>query len=104
MELKKLQKEIYKNKVNKGFNVTDIHLEFCYLHEELAEAFRAYHTSADNLPDELADVAIFLLGISEILGIDLEKEIARKVAQNKKRKVKKVNGFTVHAKDESVSV
>ncbi|HEY4511475.1 MAG TPA: hypothetical protein VJH55_01405 [Candidatus Paceibacterota bacterium] len=96
-DLKKLQKEIFDNKVRKGFNTTDIHLEFCYLHEELAEAFRAYHTKAPNLPDELADVAIFLLGISEILGVDLEKEIARKVNQNKSRKVTKLNGVVVHA-------
>ena len=96
-DLKSLQKQIFENKVQKGFNTTDIHLEFCYLHEELAEAFRAYHTKADNLPDELADVAIFLLGISEILGIDLEKEIARKVHQNKNRKVVKLNGVVVHA-------
>jgi NTP pyrophosphatase (non-canonical NTP hydrolase) len=95
-DLKTLQREIYENKVNKGFNVTDIHLEFCYLHEELAEAFRAYHTKSDNLSDELADVAIFLLGISEILGIDLEKEIARKVQKNKVRKVKQLNGVMVH--------
>jgi NTP pyrophosphatase (non-canonical NTP hydrolase) len=95
-DLKTLQKEIYENKVRKGFNVTDIHLEFCYLHEELAEAFRAYHTKSDNLSDELADVAIFLLGISEILGVDLEKEITRKVEKNKLRKVREVNGVVVH--------
>jgi len=96
VDLKKLQKEIYENKVRKNFNTKDIHLEFCYLHEELAEAFRAYHTSSDNLPDELADVAIFLLGISEILGIDLEKEIVRKVEKNRKRNVKEINGYFVH--------
>ena len=28
-DLKKLQKEIYQNKVNKGFNITDIKKEFC---------------------------------------------------------------------------
>lgn len=28
-DLKKLQKEIYQNKVNKGFNITDINKEFC---------------------------------------------------------------------------
>ena len=27
-DLKKLQKEIYQNKVNKGFNITDINKEF----------------------------------------------------------------------------
>ena len=28
VDLKKLQKEIYQNKVNKGFNATDINKEF----------------------------------------------------------------------------
>ena len=31
-DLKKLQKEIYQNKVNKGFNITDINKEFCFIH------------------------------------------------------------------------
>ena len=26
---KQLQKEVYQNKINHGFNVTDINLEFC---------------------------------------------------------------------------
>lgn len=29
VDLKKLQKEIYQNKVDKGFNVTDVNKEFC---------------------------------------------------------------------------
>ena len=29
MDLKKLQKEIYQNKVDKGFNTTDVNKEFC---------------------------------------------------------------------------
>lgn len=29
VDLKKIQKDIYQNKVDKGFNVTDINKEFC---------------------------------------------------------------------------
>ena len=29
LDLKKIQKEIYQNKVDKGFNVTEINKEFC---------------------------------------------------------------------------
>ena len=31
IDLEKLQKEIYQNKVNKGFNTTDINKEFCLI-------------------------------------------------------------------------
>ena len=93
--LKELQKEIYKNKVAKKFNVTDIPLEFAYTHGELSEAFEAYLKKKPDLGEELADVVIYILGLAEILKIDLEKEILRKVAMNKKRKFKIVKGVRV---------
>ena len=71
-DLKKLQKEIYQNKVNKGFNITDINKEFCLTYGEVAEAYEAWRKKKDDLGEELADVAIYLLGLSEILNIDLE--------------------------------
>ena len=88
-DLKALQKAIYQNKLDKGFNVTDIYMEFCFMHGELAEAFEAYAKHKDDLGEELADVAIYLLGLAEILGIDLEAEILRKVDINKNRHYKK---------------
>lgn len=45
--------------------------------------------------EELADVAIYLLGISEILGIDLEQEILKKIEKNRKRVYQKVNGVNI---------
>lgn len=80
-----LQKRIYENKVNKGFNVSNIYMEFCYIQGELSEAFHAYKRQKDDVGEELADVAIYLLGLAEILDIDLEKEILRKVEKNEKR-------------------
>lgn len=38
MKINEMQKEIYQNKLNKGFNVTDVHEEFCLLYGEVAEA------------------------------------------------------------------
>ena len=45
----------------------------------MAEAYQAYLKKKDDLGEELADVAIYLLGLSEILGIDLEQEILKKI-------------------------
>lgn len=42
MNMKELQKKIYANKLAKGFNVTDIPLEFAHLYGEVAEAFEAW--------------------------------------------------------------
>ena len=78
MSIVEIQKRIYQNKVDKGFNVTDINKEFCLLYGEIAEAYEAYRKKDEGLGSELADIAIYLLGISEILGIDLESEIERK--------------------------
>lgn len=101
VELKKLQKEVYQNKVNKGFNVTDINQEFCYTYGELAEAYDAYLKEKDDLGEELADVAIYLLGLSEILNIDLESEILHKIEKNKKRIYKKVKGDIIKIEGDS---
>jgi len=100
VDLKKLQEEIYQHKVNKGFNVTDIPKEFCLTYGELAEAFDAYKKKLPDLGEELADVAIYLLGLSEILKIDLEKEILRKMEKNKNRVYKRIDGVLRRVKDE----
>lgn len=99
MELKKIQKDIYQNKVEKGFNVTDVNKEFCLLYGEVAEAYDAYRKKKDDLGEELADVTIYLLGLSEILGIDLEEEIKHKVEKNKKRVYKKIDGVNTRIGD-----
>jgi len=80
IDLQKLQKEIFQNKVDKGFNTTNW---------ELAEAFESYHKGLWKTWEELADVTIFILWLSEILWINLEDEIIKKVAINKSRKYKK---------------
>ena len=54
MDLKKIQKEIYQNKVDKGFNVTDVNKEFCLTYGEVSEAYEAWRKKKDDLGEELA--------------------------------------------------
>ena len=90
VDMKALQQAVYQNKVDHGFNTTNVEFEFCLVYGELGEAYQAYLKHKQDLGEELADVAIYLLGISEILGIDLEQEILKKMEKNKKRIYKKV--------------
>lgn len=85
MDLKTIQKEILENKRRHKFNTTNIEQEFCYLYGEVAEAYDAYYKEKDTFPEELADIAIYLLGIAEIKGIDLGEEIQKKVEKNRGR-------------------
>ena len=87
VDLKELQKKVYENKVAHGFNVTNVEMEFCLIMTELGEAYRArILETKEAFAEELADVAIYLLGLSEIAGIDLETEILKKMEKNKNRK------------------
>ncbi|EFO66257.1 MazG nucleotide pyrophosphohydrolase domain-containing protein [Lactobacillus iners] len=86
LDTKKLQKEIIQNKKEHGFNTTDIKFELLLLYGEVNELFQAWLKDDDqNIGEELADVAIFLLGIAEILDKDLGVEIIEKMKVNKNR-------------------
>lgn len=86
LDTKKLQKEIIQNKKEHGFNTTDIKFELLLLYSEVNELFQAWLKDDDqNIGEELADVAIFLLGIAEILDKDLGVEIIEKMKVNKNR-------------------
>lgn len=89
---KELQKQVYQNKLDHGFNVTDINLEFCLLYGEVGEAQTAWRRKEPDLGGELADVAIYLLGLCEILGYDLEDEVVKKMAVNRRRRYETVDG------------
>ena len=92
MKINEMQKEIYQNKLNKGFNLTDVHVEFCLPHGEVTEPYDAWRKNKITVGEELADIAIYLMGLSEILDIDLEKEIEKKMAINKDRVYQLVDG------------
>jgi NTP pyrophosphatase (non-canonical NTP hydrolase) len=89
IDLKELQKEVMRNKIEKGFTTSDTALEFCRAYEELSEAFSKYNKGQDGVAEEFADVMIFILGMCESLGFDLEKELIRKIEINKHRKYRK---------------
>ena len=99
MELKKIQKNIWQNKLNKGFNTTDVNREFCLLYGEVSEAYDAWKKKKDDLNEELADIAIYWMGLSEMLGFDLADEIEKKVSKNEKRIYKNIDGVNVRISD-----
>ena len=92
MDFRVAQKKVYKNKIDKGFNVTDVNKEFCLLYGEVAEAYEAWRKKKGDVGEELADIAIYLMGLSEILGIDLAAEIENKIGINQDREYKMVDG------------
>jgi len=99
IDFKALQKRVYQNKVDHGFNVTNVPLEFTLTYGELAEAFEAWRKKKEGVGEELADVLIYLMGLSEILNIDLEKELLRKMEINEKRRYVSENGVLRKADD-----
>ena len=99
IDLKSMQREILENKRRKGFNTTDVDKEFCFTYGEVSEAYDAWRKKKKDLGEEIADVAIYLLGLSEILNIDLETEIVKKVNKNKLREYQLINGVAVRVKE-----
>lgn len=95
IDLKKMQMQVLENKKRQGFNTTDVNKEFCLAYGEVSEAYDAWQKKKDDLGEEIADVAIYLLGISEILNINLEDEIVKKVEKNSKRRYKSVDGVLI---------
>ena len=59
IDLKQVQKDVYQNKLDKGFNVTDINKEFCLIYGEVSEAYEAWRKKKDDVGEEIADVAAF---------------------------------------------
>ena len=100
MDLKEAQKQIYQNKVDKHWNVSDIEKELCLMQGEIAEFYEAYRKRLPTLGEELADVAIYLLGIAEILHVDLEAEIRRKMSVNQHRQYADVDGVNTRISDQ----
>ena len=47
----------------------------------------------------MADVVIYLLGLSEILNIDLENEILKKINKNSHREYKIIDGVNTRTKE-----
>lgn len=91
VDIKKLQKRIFQNKINKWFNTTSVTEEVSNIHAEVSELYDAWRKKLPDLGEEMADVVIFVLWLAEMLGIDAEKELLKKVEKNEKRVYKNIN-------------
>ncbi|GGL09763.1 MazG nucleotide pyrophosphohydrolase domain-containing protein [Mangrovihabitans endophyticus] len=94
--IRQMQAAAWSNKVVKGFNTADVAVEFGLLHGELAEAFDAWRRDrVAELATELADVAIYLFGLAEMNGIDLQDAVAFKLAVNAHRRYERDSSGTL---------
>ena len=99
IDMTELQKEALKNKQRHHFDYSSIEREFLRMHGEMAEAFEAYYKKKDDFGEELADIAIFLLGIAEITHIDLGEAILKKMEKNRNRVYEQVDGVDIRISD-----
>jgi NTP pyrophosphatase (non-canonical NTP hydrolase) len=85
VDIASVQRQAWDNKQAKGFNVSDVPLEFGLLTAEVGEAFTAWRKQLPDFGEELADVLIYLAGLAQMTGIDLGAEVERKLAKNAAR-------------------
>ena len=95
IDLGEVQREIYANKVQRNWNVTDVGKEIVLMVEELGELARAYKNSnklpADQIDqreeiiDAVGDLMVYCLGLSEMMGVNAEEVLTAIVENNKKR-------------------
>lgn len=103
MQLREIQKLAWDNKVTKGFNTTDVNLEFALAHGELSEAFDASRMQPDKLGEELADALLFLVSIAEMRGVDLDIAVEAKIAKNAARTYRRNDAGTLVKTDETIA-
>lgn len=103
MQLREIQKLAWENKVAKGFNTTDLPLEFALAHAELSEAFEASRKDPDHLGEELADTLLFLVAIAEMRGIDLDAAVDAKLAKNAARTYQRGENGVLIKTDETIA-
>ena len=90
IDLLKLQRVIYQNKVDRNFNVTDVGKEIVLMVEELGELANAYkrsdkHPAPDiseksDMVDAIGDLMVYCLGLCEMLqanGEDVLNDIVK---------------------------
>lgn len=95
IDLRELQREIIQNKINRGFNVTDVGKEIVLMVEELGELARAYKNSdkrpapdvshKDEMVDAVGDLMVYCLGLCEMLDVDGAEVLEEIVLRNKTR-------------------
>lgn len=93
LTLKELTNLVIKQAKEKGFGTDpkefNVPEKIALLHSEISEAYSAYRhkktKGKDGFNQELADVLQRLLHLTGVLGIDLEKEVLKKMKTNSKR-------------------
>jgi NTP pyrophosphatase (non-canonical NTP hydrolase) len=100
VDIRSGQRLALENKKAKGFNATDVPLEFCLLQGEIAEAFDAWRKGRVDVGEELADVAIYLFGLAELTGVDLQGEVEAKLAKNAGRSYRPLSNGVLVKKDD----
>lgn len=60
--MKSIQKQIWQNKINKGFNTTDVNKEFCLLYGEVSESYEAYRKKKNEFIKNIDGVNIRISG------------------------------------------
>ncbi|KWT63880.1 hypothetical protein ADL21_00560 [Streptomyces albus subsp. albus] len=78
MDIRSAQKHTWENKIEKGFNTTDVPLEVALLISEVGEAFTAWRKNLPDFGEELADITLYTTALAQMNGIDLQAEIERK--------------------------
>ena len=102
MDIRTAQQRAWANKIDKGFNISDVSLEINLLHKEVSEVFDAWRTDPGNLPDELADVVIFALGLARMTGVDLDAAVEAKLFNNERRTYRRLGNGTLVKNDPCV--
>ncbi|WP_424892288.1 MazG nucleotide pyrophosphohydrolase domain-containing protein [Streptomyces sp. XH2] len=85
MEIREAQRLAWENKLNKGFNTSNVELEFGLMTAEVGEAFTAWRKRKSDFGEELADVLLYLTAIASMNGSDLDDEVAKKIRKNQHR-------------------
>jgi NTP pyrophosphatase (non-canonical NTP hydrolase) len=89
VDIRVVQQRAWQNKLAKGFNTTDVALEFGLLTAEVGEAFTAWRRRQHDAGEELADVLIYVTCLAEMTGVDLSAEVERKLATNAAREYRR---------------
>ena len=94
-ELNKLQKEIFRNKIERQFNTKDVGKEIILMAEELGELAKAYKNSdkknakeinnKDEIIDAIGDLMVYCLGLCEMMDVDSEEVLNKILDNNRKR-------------------
>jgi NTP pyrophosphatase (non-canonical NTP hydrolase) len=83
--IRDIQAAAWENKLAKGFNISDVPLEFGLLNAEIGEAFTAWRKDLPDYGEELADIFLYLVAVAEMTGIDLADAVTNKMAINAAR-------------------